>query len=849
MSGKVIDDKKKRNIKPIAPSKPAPVNMRKKIITNNKSKKNDTEVIDTSSVRKNSRSVAAELVNKNINDKIAGPPVILSVPAALFSIRTPNNSATYNGNNNMDDNASIGSLTSYQSLNNQSLNGSIVESCVYSDAHEELLQTHYNAAKKRVIELSQSTNAPFHLKMHTSTAVKIYTAISTLLYATLSIARANELDFFIRQNSVHLPQSIFDLNEWNAILNLARDHRGGGASVGVGTAVDGTNNNNNLGSNRGKVLMKAAAYIKNDLQTMKKNIVKEMAAFDDIIASVTSQIKAKPSSKPVEQRNKATDVLKDEIAQLHAKHKEEIRGMNQKHAGETARLRDEYAHDIKKLQHELDLVKSLTDTTSTPDDVRARYEDEINSLKATIASNDEQLLQYKTQIIDGVTGKDARILALEQELLAVRSTKQVTPETDKFNSLNEEYSAAVLKLNALNELVASTQSECKLVTGKLQNECEKNTVLTSKLVELESIPKSDLQEIERLHGEIALLRQRAIDLEAHIEESSRPSDPVDESVDPKEMLQKEVESNKILSFKLKQAQVDLEHANKAKITLADQLSAQAKDCETIQAELTATSTRLQVVSSDHEATQTQFQAALAQVQAISSDHETTKTQLQAALAQVEVVTKDYEAAQVQIQTLIQHRDTLSNKFKELQRSLDESVAAKTQLNEQVSKEQASNQNQLLKIKELEKKIEGLGSTAQGGVKGSEEDKQVIISLQKRINDLEKASKTVSASRSLPSLSDYSPTHHELVVDVQKIIRGFLGRAKVKRLLMKHFASDRGILVACDGTHQGETGWYCEQDLYFYFCLDAHGNYLLLCGPITKEMHDLVRNSLTNSLTH
>jgi hypothetical protein len=33
--------------------------------------------------------------------------------------------------------------------------------------------------------------------MHTSTAVKIYTAISTLLYATLSIARANELDFFI----------------------------------------------------------------------------------------------------------------------------------------------------------------------------------------------------------------------------------------------------------------------------------------------------------------------------------------------------------------------------------------------------------------------------------------------------------------------------------------------------------------------------------------------------------------------------------------------------------------------------------------------------------------------------
>jgi hypothetical protein len=117
---------------------------------------------------------------------------------------------------------------------------------------------------------------------------------------------------------------------------------------------------------------------------------------------------------------------------------------------------------------------------------------------------------------------------------------------------------------------------------------------------------------------------------------------------------------------------------------------------------------------------------------------------------------------------------------------------------------------------------------------------VIISLQKRINDLEKASKTVSASRSLPSLSDYSPTHHELVVDVQKIIRGFLGRAKVKRLLMKHFASDRGILVACDGTHQGETGWYCEQDLYFYFCLDAHGNYLLLCGPITKEMHDLAK---------
>jgi outer membrane murein-binding lipoprotein Lpp len=55
------------------------------------------------------------------------------------------------------------------------------------------------------------------------------------------------------------------------------------------------------------------------------------------------------------------------------------------------------------------------------------------------------------------------------------------------------------------------------------------------------------------------------------------------------------------------------------------------------------------------------------------------------------------------------------------------------------------------------------------------------------------------------------------VRIQSTIRSYTARARVRRIQMERKAASQGILVACYGTQQGETGWYTTQQQLFYFC--------------------------------
>ena len=45
---------------------------------------------------------------------------------------------------------------------------------------------------------------------------------------------------------------------------------------------------------------------------------------------------------------------------------------------------------------------------------------------------------------------------------------------------------------------------------------------------------------------------------------------------------------------------------------------------------------------------------------------------------------------------------------------------------------------------------------------------------------------------------------------------------------------------------GKTGWYTSGESFFYFCMDK-GEFVLLCGPISKEMYDIAIQELKLSL--
>ncbi len=96
-----------------------------------------------------------------------------------------------------------------------------------------LLKKMYKKAKKKANDLGieklqdggKSSSIP--IKMHGQQAARVYLAISTLLYSSISVAKAEELEKFIQRKGANLPASIFDLKKWESALIAAQDLRTG----------------------------------------------------------------------------------------------------------------------------------------------------------------------------------------------------------------------------------------------------------------------------------------------------------------------------------------------------------------------------------------------------------------------------------------------------------------------------------------------------------------------------------------------------------------------------------------------------------------------------------------------
>ena len=52
-------------------------------------------------------------------------------------------------------------------------------------------------------------------------AQRSYKALSTILYASISIAQIEDLEKFIKKSSVRLPQGLFDLDEWMTAMEAS----------------------------------------------------------------------------------------------------------------------------------------------------------------------------------------------------------------------------------------------------------------------------------------------------------------------------------------------------------------------------------------------------------------------------------------------------------------------------------------------------------------------------------------------------------------------------------------------------------------------------------------------------
>lgn len=78
-----------------------------------------------------------------------------------------------------------------------------------------------------------------------------------------------------------------------------------------------------------------------------------------------------------------------------------------------------------------------------------------------------------------------------------------------------------------------------------------------------------------------------------------------------------------------------------------------------------------------------------------------------------------------------------------------------------------------------------------------------------------------------------------LIKIQAAIRRKLATNKVQRVKLEK----TGLMSACIGTVQGETGWYVSQQQYFYFVRDAMKDFILLCGPLSQAMYNLAMEEI------
>jgi hypothetical protein len=96
-----------------------------------------------------------------------------------------------------------------------------------STSNIKMLREYYTTAKSLSSEFCNASNLSLPLRIHSQQASKVYSALATLLYSSISIAKADELERYVRKKAAQLPRSLIDMEQWVYVLQIAKDSREG----------------------------------------------------------------------------------------------------------------------------------------------------------------------------------------------------------------------------------------------------------------------------------------------------------------------------------------------------------------------------------------------------------------------------------------------------------------------------------------------------------------------------------------------------------------------------------------------------------------------------------------------
>ena len=63
------------------------------------------------------------------------------------------------------------------------------------------------------------------MPIHFQRASKLYSALSTLIYSSIGLSKADELEQYIKKAATQVPSNLFDLDEWATTIAIAKEIR------------------------------------------------------------------------------------------------------------------------------------------------------------------------------------------------------------------------------------------------------------------------------------------------------------------------------------------------------------------------------------------------------------------------------------------------------------------------------------------------------------------------------------------------------------------------------------------------------------------------------------------------
>ncbi len=316
---------------------------------------------------------------------------------------------------------------------------------------------------------TQSNN--MYIRVHGQKASKVYSALSSLIYASIAMAKVENLEDFVRQQSVSLPTTMIDLEEWEHILTLAKDCRERLILESLVSHPTSLNNNRKLKqllSNevltqevRQKqqflefLAVNPIRNVRDELVYVRQEMLSELNNYQqDITKSMTMVYYA--TQKMLEMLNH--DVNAQRVASL----KQQVKELTQ--TLEQTQKESEEAYQSQRDSYEK-IIEDMGMTHATEmKSMKESYRIEFANVKDT---HDKEVAELKAYAEKEITERDTRYAVMVEEKTAV-----ITAQEESITSLSSRLSDAEAKIASLEEANRILTEQLQEMTTKYNDTVE-----------------------------------------------------------------------------------------------------------------------------------------------------------------------------------------------------------------------------------------------------------------------------------------------------------------------------------------------------------------------------------------